>query len=147
MKVRNSVAGIAVEEKKLFIARRLPGGDLGGKWEFPGGKVREGETDAGALIREFKEELAVPVEPGTFIGEAEFDHGETHFTLHAYRIKLLSSQFTLNVHSEWRWASVEELQTLDFADSDKLLFPAIAVALKPVPQAYAAFKGGKPGAL
>jgi 8-oxo-dGTP diphosphatase len=130
MKFRNSVAGIAAEGKKLFIARRLSGGDLGGKWEFPGGKVREGESDADALAREFKEELAVPVEAGAFIGEAEFDHGETHFTLRAYRIKLLSTDFTLLVHSCWRWASMEEIQALDFAGSDMLLFPAITRAFE-----------------
>jgi 8-oxo-dGTP diphosphatase len=130
MKSRNSVAGIAVEGKKLFIARRLAGGDLGGKWEFPGGKVHEGETDADALAREYKEELAVPIQCGDLIGEAEFDHGETRFILRAYRIKLLSTQFTLSVHSQWRWASVEELLALDFAGSDKLLLPAIAGVLE-----------------
>ncbi|MDR2110325.1 MAG: NUDIX domain-containing protein, partial [Spirochaetaceae bacterium] len=51
---RRSVAGIAVEGGRFFIAQRIPGGDLGGKWEFPGGKVEEGETDAEALIREYR---------------------------------------------------------------------------------------------
>ncbi|MDR2073270.1 MAG: NUDIX domain-containing protein [Spirochaetaceae bacterium] len=125
MKLRNSVAGIALRGKDLFIARRLPGGDQGGKWEFPGGKVREGESDQDALIREFEEELRAPVEVLSYLASAEFIHGDTRFTLRAYRVTLLCESFTLSVHSRWRWASFAELKTLDFADSDRLLFPAL----------------------
>ncbi|GHV86507.1 NUDIX hydrolase [Spirochaetia bacterium] len=125
MNKRNSVAGIAVNGKKLFIARRLSGGDLGGKWEFPGGKVREGETNEAALVREFAEEFAVPVESGAFIGETSFIHKDTEFTLRAYGVTFLSMDLTLSVHSEWRWAALEEIAALDFAASDRQLFPAI----------------------
>jgi 8-oxo-dGTP diphosphatase len=98
---------------------------MGGKWEFPGGKVRDGESDGEALIREFEEELGVPVEILSLAGEAEFVHKGTLFTLRAYFIKLLSEDITLSVHSRWTWASPEEIETLDFADSDRKLFPAI----------------------
>ncbi|MDR2700919.1 MAG: (deoxy)nucleoside triphosphate pyrophosphohydrolase [Spirochaetaceae bacterium] len=132
MKERISVAGVAVRtfpqeprRQKFFVARRLSGGSLGGKWEFPGGKVESGETDQEALIREFQEELAVPVEVGSFIGETEFIHGDTLFTLRFYRITLLSDDYTLTAHSEWRWVSMDEMIQLDFAESDRKLFPAI----------------------
>jgi 8-oxo-dGTP diphosphatase len=129
---RTSVAGIAVQERKLFIARRLPGGAMGSRWEFPGGKVREGETETAALIREFKEEFAVPVEPLFAVGEASFVHKDTRFTLRAYRIKFLSTAYTLSVHSEVRWAFLEEIEGLDFVDSDRLLFPVIQKTLDPL---------------
>ncbi|MDR1306937.1 MAG: NUDIX domain-containing protein [Treponema sp.] len=122
---RTSVAGIAVREQKLFIARRLPGGAMGGRWEFPGGKVREGESETAALIREFEEEFAVPVEPLFAIGEASFVHRDTRFTLRAYGIKFLSAAYTLSVHSEIHWAFPVELEGLDFVDSDRLLFPVL----------------------
>jgi 8-oxo-dGTP diphosphatase len=125
MTCRTSVAGIALEEQKLFIARRLPGGAMGGRWEFPGGKVRKGESETAALIREFEEELAVPVELLCALGEGSFVHKNIRFTLRAYWIKFLSTTYTLSVHSEVRWAFPEELEGLDFVDSDRLLFPVI----------------------
>jgi len=130
MKERTSVAGVAVRtvsrlRQELFVARRLPGGDLGGKWEFPGGKVEEGESDQEALIREFQEELNVMVEVQSFIGETDFVHGDTRFTLRFYWVKLLSENIVLSAHSQWRWVSMEEINRLDFADSDRKLFPLI----------------------
>ncbi|MDR2663610.1 MAG: NUDIX domain-containing protein [Treponema sp.] len=125
MMFRTSVAGIALEEQKVFIARRLPGGAMGGRWEFPGGKVREGESETAALIREFEEEFALPVEPLFALGEASFVHKDTRFTLRAYRIKFLSAEYVLSVHSEVRWAFPAELEGLDFVDSDRLLFPVL----------------------
>jgi 8-oxo-dGTP diphosphatase len=65
-----SVAGIARQGAALFIARRKPGGSLGGKWEFPGGKVEEGESAEQALVREYAEELSLPIRVGEEIGSA-----------------------------------------------------------------------------
>ncbi|MDR1390382.1 MAG: (deoxy)nucleoside triphosphate pyrophosphohydrolase [Treponema sp.] len=124
-KSRSSVAGIAVLDGRIFIAKRREGGSMGGKWEFPGGKVREGESDEEALKREFMEELGVAVKPGAFIAQAEFDHDDTHFTLRAYRIVFESTEFDLCVHTEWRWAAFDDLAKLDFAPSDTLLFAGL----------------------
>jgi 8-oxo-dGTP diphosphatase len=122
---RESVAGVAVKGNKLFVARRRQGGDLGGKWEFPGGKVRPGESYSDTLKREYLEELSVPVEVGEKIGEARFVHGNTRFFLNALRVVLRSDEISLKEHSEYRWVTVEELERLDFADSDRLVFPAV----------------------
>ncbi|MDR2259070.1 MAG: NUDIX domain-containing protein [Treponema sp.] len=127
---RVSVAGIAVEGLKFFIARRNPGGDLGGKWEFPGGKTEEGETDEAALIREFEEEFGVTVIPGPLLGTASFEHRGAAYALHAYRIYFTGEKFTPVEHSEWRWAGFEEIETLDFAGSDRLLFPVLKTYLQ-----------------
>jgi 8-oxo-dGTP diphosphatase len=125
-----SVAGIAIEGLQLFIAHRKPGGDLGGKWEFPGGKVEKGEKDSDALIREFQEELGVRVSPGPFLGTSSFEHRGTVRTLRAYRIYFAEKDFKPREHSEWRWAGFEEIEKLDFADSDRLLFPALKTYLQ-----------------
>ena len=122
MAVRRSVAGIALEGGKFFIARRLPGGDLGEKWEFPGGKVEAGESDEDALIREYDEEFKVAIKPGVLLGSVSFDHHGTTHTLRAYRIYFSGKDFTLREHTEWRWAGLGEMEKLDFADSDRKLF-------------------------
>jgi 8-oxo-dGTP diphosphatase len=127
---RFSVAGIAVEDGRLFIARRLRGGDLGGKWEFPGGKVEPGETDGEALVREFEEEFGIPIKTGPFLGAASFEHRGLCFTVRAYRIYFPHQNFTLAEHSEWRWAGPEDIEKLDFAGSDLRLLTAIRENLK-----------------
>jgi 8-oxo-dGTP diphosphatase len=120
-----SVAGIALEGGKVFIARRPPGGDLGEKWEFPGGKVEDGETEEEALIREYREELGVPIRSGPLLGSASFEHQGKTRTLRAYRVYFTSHNFTLAEHSQWDWVSPEILGGPDFAGSDALLIPCL----------------------
>jgi 8-oxo-dGTP diphosphatase len=127
---RVSVAGIALEGRNVFIARRKPGGDLGGKWEFPGGKAKAGEDDRAALVREFQEEFGAAVKTGPLVGTASFEHRGAAYDLRAYRIFFTGRTLRPVEHSEWRWAAPEELEALDFAGSDRLLFPALQTYLK-----------------
>ncbi|GHT81536.1 DNA mismatch repair protein MutT [Spirochaetia bacterium] len=122
-----SVAGIAVEGGRLFVARRRVGGDLGEKWEFPGGKVEEGETDEEALVREFQEEFAIPVTVGPLLAAASFEHRGLSRTLRGYLITLSGHDFTLSEHTEWNWVTLKDIENLDFAGSDLKLLPALKV--------------------
>jgi 8-oxo-dGTP diphosphatase len=128
--MKHSVAGVAITQGKVFIARRKAGGDLGGKWEFPGGKVEEGEGDADALRREYFEEFGVAVTVGALLANGEFSHNGQGFSLNAYRIFFESHRFILTEHSEWRWVALEEIETLDFAGSDRLLLPRLQAYLE-----------------
>jgi 8-oxo-dGTP diphosphatase len=128
-----SVAGIAVKDGRFFIAQRRAGGDLGEKWEFPGGKVEQGESDEEALRREYLEEFGVLIQTGPFLGSASFEHyGKTH-TVNAYRVYFSGGDLTLREHKRWRWADFEEIATLDFAESDRKLLPALCAVLNPEP--------------
>jgi 8-oxo-dGTP diphosphatase len=131
--MKRSVAGIAIEKGRVFIARRKAGGDLGGKWEFPGGKVEEGESDAEALQREFLEEFGVTVTVGALLASGEFSHNGQKFALNGYRVSFASDRFTMTEHDECRWAAFDEIETLDFAGSDRLLFPPLQVYLHAQP--------------
>ncbi|MDR0760613.1 MAG: (deoxy)nucleoside triphosphate pyrophosphohydrolase [Treponema sp.] len=123
--IQSSIAGIAVEDGKVFVARRIPGGDLGGRWEFPGGKVEAGESDEEALVREFQEEFSVTVRPGSFLASVSFEHHGKTRVLRAYQVYLESRDFTLSEHTEWDWVSPEAITGLDFADSDRKLLPEL----------------------
>ncbi|MDR3168122.1 MAG: NUDIX domain-containing protein [Treponema sp.] len=120
-----SVAGIAITGGKLFIARRRSGGDLGGKWEFPGGKVEEGETDEEALVREYAEEFAVAVQTGPHLGTVFFEHHGVKRILNAYRVYFSPALCKLSEHTQWLWAVPEDIEQMDFADSDFLLLPQL----------------------
>jgi 8-oxo-dGTP diphosphatase len=121
----SSVAGIAWDCGKFFIAQRIGGGDMGDKWEFPGGKVEDGESDQEALKREYLEEFGVEVSVGDFLGSAVFERRGAPRRLRAYRVSFVASNFTLTEHTQWRWASLEEIEQLDFVDSDRKLLPAL----------------------
>jgi 8-oxo-dGTP diphosphatase len=123
--LRCSVAGIAWDCGKFFIAQRLSGGAMGNKWEFPGGKVDGEESDQEALKREYLEELGVEVAVGDFLGSAVFEHRGVKRQVRAYRVFFAAPDFTLAAHTQWRWADIDEIEQLDFVDSDRKLLPAL----------------------
>ncbi|MCB9759037.1 MAG: (deoxy)nucleoside triphosphate pyrophosphohydrolase [Alphaproteobacteria bacterium] len=85
MKRRLRVVGaVAVVDGRVFLAQRPPGGRHGGLWEFPGGKVEPGESDAQALARELREELAVDATVGELVAVGRDDVIE----LWCYRVEL-----------------------------------------------------------
>lgn len=130
-----SVAGIAIRDGLVLVARRLPGGEMGGTWEFPGGKLESGEDYAQALIREFEEEFGVAVRAGEKLGQAWFEHSGKHYELAALTINLESSglepgTLELREHSEIRWVGAEDLAALELSDSDRSLLPFLIHLLK-----------------
>jgi len=120
-----SVAGIALKDSFVLLGKRYPGGALGEKWEFPGGKVEPGEDAIQCLIREFREELEVDIEVGEFLTEGWFSHNGTSFRLCAYQIFLASEQFVFNEHSELRWFALDDIPENELAASDAGLLPAL----------------------
>ena len=130
--MKHSVAGRVYSDSLFFIARRLPVGDMGSRWEFPGGKVEENETFQQALVREYMEEFGVPVTVGSLIAETEFFHKEKPIALHAYEVIFPEDNYSwvLSEHTDVKWASLEEIEMLPFVDSDSLLIPEIKKWLK-----------------
>lgn len=124
-----SIACIALYNGKVLVAHRNPVGQMGGRWEFPGGKVEEGESEEKAVVREFKEEFGVKVKVGELIAENFFEHNGNRRTLHAYRIfvphKGLFFKYKLTEHSEYKWVSFDEIPDLEFVDSDLLIYEDI----------------------
>lgn len=103
---------------RLLACRRPPGKHLGGKWEFPGGKVEAGETPAAALVRELEEELGIAAEPLRPLTPVVWDYGRGPIRLLPWLCRILSGVPRLREHSEIRWCMGEELDALDWADAD-----------------------------
>ena len=129
----SSVACVAFENGRLFIAKRKNIGDMGGYWEFPGGKIEEGETACETIKREMMEEFSVQAEPVLKIGSAQFMHKENPCTVDAFFVKLshdgLETPFKLTEHTEYRWVKPEEILDYSFVDSDLKLYPAVMNAI------------------
>ena len=83
MKTIEVVAAIIVDGDKIFATQRGYGEFKDG-WEFPGGKIEQGETPEQALIREIKEELDTEIEIGKLVETVEYDYPKFHLTMHCF---------------------------------------------------------------
>ena len=119
--MHQSVAAVAVHSDTVLMARRRPGGAIGGCWEFPGGKVEGDETHQQALKREIREELGVGCSPGERLAQTSFRNGPQEYRLYAYRVRLHGDCFNLRDHVEVRWLHWSEAASLTLADSDRAL--------------------------
>ena len=123
---RRSIACIAYEDGLILIAHRNSPGDMGNRWEFPGGKVENGETDEQAIIREFNEEFGVIVRVGQFLTEGNFVHSGNEMSLRAYRIFVPHKgdhiPYTLSEHYEYQWIDPSKIPSLNFVDSDLSIY-------------------------
>lgn len=129
---KKSVAGILMYDSLIFIGLRLPQGSMGGKWEFPGGKVEKGETCEQALIREFREEFETDIDVGEQIAHAQFMHKNEPVDLFAFRVYLKSDDilWVLSEHTAVKWVKLDEIPSLDFVDSDLLLLDQLKKKLQ-----------------
>lgn len=124
--MRRSVAAIVIKDGKVLLARRGYEGPLAKLWEFPGGKVEEGESEAAALNREFLEEFGVPLEAQRRLGETSFLHKGQDRGLVAWLARLpAEDQLSLLEHVQLRWASAAEFTDIDLVDSDRGLLPFV----------------------
>ena len=131
MTPRLSLCGIVTEAGRCLVARRGPGGSQADKWEFPGGKQEPGETAEQALVREFAEELAVPVTVGRRLFVGAFVNAGRAYRLEAWETLLLSREFRLSEHRELRWVTPDELWRLDLSDSDRQVAEAVFGTVAP----------------
>ena len=123
-------AAVLRRDGRVLIARRPSKGLLGGLWEFPGGKVEEGETHASALVREIHEELGVEIEPLDRLGT--YRHAYTHFkvTLQAWFADLKEGEPAALEASEIRWAKIEELAAYPMGKIDRAISTDLEKQLK-----------------
>ncbi len=124
-----SIACIDYRNGKIFIAKRQMVGDMGGRWEFPGGKIEEGEDLETAVIREMQEEFGVTVSVGQKITSGTFTHRNKPCTLDVLSIHFphdgMNERFTLTEHTDYRWADLAEIPALNFVDSDLSVYDAV----------------------
>lgn len=113
------VAGLILDDSGSLLACKRPEGKhLGGKWEFPGGKLEADESPEAALIRELEEELSITVEPLKPLTPVVWDYGRGPIRLHPIVCRILSGTPHPHEHSEIRWCDREALQSLDWAAAD-----------------------------
>lgn len=118
MKPVKVVCGIIWKEGKVFIARRKPGKSLAGFWEFPGGKLEEGEEPEPALVRELEEELGMKVKILEFFGSKTHNYESFSIELIAYNCEFISASYNLTDHDETAFVTSKSLTNYTMAPAD-----------------------------
>ena len=115
--VRVVVAEVCDGERYL-ITQRSEGSLFGGLWEFPGGRVRTGETDQQALSRALLDRLGVSVDVGACVEESGHNYAPHHITLAVYQCTLRDAPRAVRVAAV-AWVTVDELNNYSFPPADE----------------------------
>lgn len=124
MKTVKVVAAI-IRNKDQILATQRGYGEFKDGWEFPGGKVEEGESPECALIREIREELDIEISVGEEIDCIEFDYPTFHLSMNCYWAEVISGDLILKEHEAARWLTKEELDDVDWLPADLELIEKI----------------------
>lgn len=112
-------AGILIREGRVLVTRRAPGEKQEGKWEFPGGKVEHGESDAHCLERELYEELGIMGKTREHFCDSYYSYPNGEILLRCYFYQWTANEMELRVHDRLYWASAEELLEMSFSEADQ----------------------------
>lgn len=123
-KVIRVVAAIIKDGNRIFATQRGYG-DLKGGWEFPGGKIEEGETPQEALIREIKEELETEIVVRELIDTIEYDYPKFHLSMDCFWAEIISGDLTLKEHEAAKWLKKDELDSVEWLPADITLIEKI----------------------
>lgn len=130
MAIINVVAGIIQNaDGRILLARRKPGIHLEGYWEFPGGKIEDGESPEESLERELLEELGITTKTGTFFTESIHAYGNKQIKLHAYFSTYLKGEIILDSHDQVAWITANEGLEYDLAPADLPIMKALRLRL------------------
>ncbi len=124
MKQIEVVAAIIRKGDRIFATQRGYG-EWKDWWEFPGGKMEEGESPEEALVREIREELSTEISVEELLCTVEYDYPKFHLTMHCYWCSLVTEALHLNEHEAARWLANEELDSVDWLPADLLVVEAI----------------------
>lgn len=133
MKIVRVVAAIikAVNEngEPIIFATQRGYGEMKGGWEFPGGKIEEGETPQEALKREIIEELETEIRVGELIDTIEYDYPTFHLSMDCFWCEIIEGDLVLKEHEAAKWVTKEQLNSVEWLPADIKLVENISTKL------------------
>ena len=133
MKTISVVAAVIIRTRqdgtKEVFATQRGYGEYKDWWEFPGGKIEEGESPETALAREIREELATEIEVGKYIDTIEYDYPNFHLSMRCYECRVLSGKLELLEHENSAWLTEKTLRTVKWLVADLKIMDTVAALL------------------
>ena len=134
MKTIRVVAAVIKAEngngEPIIFATQRGYGDFKGGWEFPGGKIEEGETPQEALVREIREELETEIAVGELIDTIEYDYPAFHLSMDCFLAKVISGELVLKEAEAARWLTGSELYDVQWLPADLSLIEILEKKMK-----------------
>ena len=119
------VVAAVIRKGKYVFATQRGYGEYKDWWEFPGGKIEEGETPEYALVREIKEELDSDIAVGTLLTTVEHDYPSFHLSMDCYWCNVKSGKLTLLEHEAAKWLPLDDLWQVNWLPADVKVVEAI----------------------
>lgn len=118
MKTINVVAAVIIKDNKVFAAQRPNKGEVGLKWEFPGGKIEKGEKDQEALYREIQEEFDTDLNIKEKVMTISHQYKEFKIIMSGYFCTIKKGNLILKEHLDSQWLPINSLENIDWAPAD-----------------------------
>ena len=129
MKTIRVVAAIIRDKDKIFATQRGYGEFKDG-WEFPGGKIEEGETPQDALKREIMEELDTEIKVGELIDTIEYDYPTFHLSMDCFWAEVITGHLVLKEAEAAKWLTRDQLDSVAWLPADVTLIDKIRRCMK-----------------
>jgi 8-oxo-dGTP diphosphatase len=112
---------IIVDGTKILVTQRSAQMKHPLKWEFPGGKVHDGESEEECVVREIQEELSLKIKVNQRLTSQSFNYGDRIIILIPFTAHVLAGELKLTEHKDFKWVTKEELKNFDWVPADILV--------------------------
>lgn len=125
--MKRVVAALIVKDGKLLVCQRTRHQTMPLKWEFPGGKIEEGEQPRDALRRELEEELGINATIGDEVARIQHEYPNGGIVeIRFYEVRQYSPEFENRIFKDVRWSAPKDLPAFDFLEADLTLVKDLA---------------------